>query len=363
MKKILLLLFVFLSFTKANANPIMVYFTEVRINEFSVSQSNEWYLELSIDVPNQLSLDSTLIDSLVLFSNTGHSVIKTFLIDSRNLLIVITKDSLLNNFEINLDQDNIAVYFYGLGITENGSIQDILGYPDEISYGFRIPLKRGQSICLNSQGYGDYIDDSPTMGLPNDTIDAVGILHGKLFDKNNNLIKSGSFQIEIDLPILNFDSEGNFNLPLLSNFYFCKWLNNKDSAIIYDHSCYYLTDTFSIIIEPHSNVTHDIHLTDYELTTNIENLTVNQFIDIIIAPNPIHENALFYINISDNLNFSLGKLSFYDINGRLIKQIDLPNSHKIIQEISFTNWPIGSYIYKLSIDNKYYKSDQIIKTN
>lgn len=363
MKKILLLLFVLSIFAKTNANPIMVYFTNVKINEFSISKSNEWYLELSIVVPYQLSLDSMLIDSLVIVSKTGHSVIKPFLIDKRNFLIVITKDSLLNKFELNLDRDNISVYFYGQGIDENGSTHEISGYPDEISYGFSIPLKRGQSICLNSLGYGDYIDDSPTIGLPNDTIDATGILYGKLFDKNDKLIQSGSFQIEIDLPTLNFDSEGNFSLPLLSNSYYCKWLNNKDSAKIHDHTCYYFTDTFSFIIEPHFSVRHDIHLKDYEVTTNIENLTANQFIDIIIAPNPIHKNALFYINISDNLNINNGKLSFYNINGRLIKQIDLPNSHKIIQDISFANLPIGSYIYKLTLNNKYYKTGQIIKTN
>lgn len=173
-KYILILLFSVLSFEIIYSNPIMEFF----LNELLLKDNNKtnWTLEIR----NQSGMDfeggylTTLNDTA--YFKPEISWYKNF--------ILITNDSLLSPLPIDPYGDVLTIY----DINDN--------WYDEIRFGdmeepeISAP-KSGQSICIREyfddwQRYYYYLDQSPTLGNENDSINARGNIEGYVTDRFDN---------------------------------------------------------------------------------------------------------------------------------------------------------------------------------
>jgi len=113
------------------------------------------------------------LDNYYLRSNTHTANFKSGLIMDANYL-VITQDSLVSEFAINPDGDHLELIR-----KEMSYALDYL----EIPY-----LQEGQSLSLYADFH--YLDNSPTIGLPNDTTNAQCRIIGTVTDTLGNPIKN-----------------------------------------------------------------------------------------------------------------------------------------------------------------------------
>ncbi len=362
MKKILLIVLLSLSIGTIKANPIMVYFPEFKISEIYIDSTGKWFLEIAVHMPIQLNLANNYVDSLILHSNSGQSKIKSFPINQYDTYVIITEDSLVGPLQIN-SQDDLELYFYGRGITEYGytfpdsfsSDEVVFGYSNPLyHYEITTPLHSPQSICHFANSYNThYLDNSPTLGLTNDTVDATAILTGRLYDLNYNNITTGAFKLNSEIDSFYFDSNGFYHDRILAR-------NNFNNSIsMFNPNTSLPIDTFSINAEPHQIYYHDIHV-----KTSIDNINKIPFddkrISVIIAPNPFSKATTFYIDLPEDDKFSKACLYIYNSSGKIIRQVELPKEYKISSQLEFDKESSGVYYYRLVLDNNIRKVGQII---
>jgi hypothetical protein len=141
------------------ANPIVLRY----FSEFCFDMQNRWYLELHSEW-EYFNLDEYFLRSL-----TDTSAFKPGLVMDENYL-VITQDSLESTLAINPEGDHLELYR-----REQTYPMDYLEIPH---------LAEGQSICLHNDYH--YLDNSPTIGLPNDTTNARCRIVGTVTDTSGN---------------------------------------------------------------------------------------------------------------------------------------------------------------------------------
>ena len=358
MKKIVLfLLALFLLIGVNRGNPIVIDHPVFNISELYFDATGKWQLEISVHVPTQLNLDSNYVDSLILESLSGTARIKNFIINQYELIVVITQDSLFDSLTINNLQDYIYLNFYGRGLSSGCYFP--VSWSSELRYGFSnsyIPkLLAGQSISNYKTGYYYYyyLDNSPTIGFPNDTVDATATLQGRIFDSNNNNITKGNFGIYPIIDTLHINANCDYYVRILANNSFhntIAYLNESHSVFI---------DTFSINLQPHSLAYRDIHLLNFYNEIR-EVIKQNEQITVVNAPNPFNDKTTFYIKFPDYLKFTKASLKIYNLLGKEIIYKSLPINEEISISINFNSKPQGVYIYCLEVDSKVCKSGQII---
>lgn len=146
--------------TPMKSNPYLVgYFNELQFT------SSGWVLEMHAPGTN--------LDGWSLRSRSGTAFFKNG-IQLGTSYLVLTQDSLLSPLNIDPLGDSLGLY----------SPQ---GWRSGLEFGnnpLGIPCPRtGQSICFKEtspQFY--YLDNSPTPGLPNDGLNAIGVVHGLVTD-------------------------------------------------------------------------------------------------------------------------------------------------------------------------------------
>lgn len=304
------------------ANPVRErYFSEFLID------STGWIFELNSMWGGQIDLDSCFLSS-----NTHKTFFKSGLFIDHNYLL-IAQDSLQSTFYIDPFGDEITLYMYR---------PDSM-FLDRLSFGPReeneiVAPSLGQSICLNRDWL--YLDNSPTLGQPNDTLNAMGIIKGSVTDDSGMPIDSieaywdyGTLWPEQPL---NLDIIGQFSLHVLAapvtfllqkeNY---KYLRKKVQA--YPES----TITINLIMERNLNVVDDF-----------SNISIDEYILINNYPNPFNSSTIitYQIPFDDYI-----EISIYDVNGKLIE-----NLHSGFQKQGKYSllWdafsvPSGIYIYTL----------------
>ncbi|MCX6233873.1 MAG: T9SS type A sorting domain-containing protein [Bacteroidetes bacterium] len=361
MKKFLVVLIFALIVKGGFGNPIIVYFPDVKISELYFNESGEWQLEISIYIPQELSLDRA-IDSLFIESNAGIVRIKPFPINSYEFLIVIDQDDIFEPLVIDPDQDNLILYSYVQGIDEFGYYGYYEIFPWELNFGYpdsNIPvLLPGQSICYRYISWSIYYykDNSPTLGFPNDTSDAYGYLKGRLFDINLNVVTSGDFICLDRIENLTFDTlTGYFTEKIFAKNYSYHIILQSFGG----HFYYLSTNNIQINMEVDSTVVQDIYLLD-TIVGVPEPAPEFSRISIIPAPNPCRDETNFFINIPDDVIYTTGLVTLYENSGKKIRSGTFSRQQSLALPFDIHGLPQGVYFYSLSIDNKSVKSGQLL---
>ena len=167
---ILFLIILFIYNQSISANPIMLfYFNELMFD------STGWKIELH----QSYYRGPLLLDGWYMATLTDTAYFKNGILLDSNYL-VITAESMTVPLYINPDGDQLTLY-------------STLHFEGQINFGgvnvsYISAPKLGQSICLwesrnsESQEYFYYLDNTPTLGGPNDTINARGTVQGEVTD-------------------------------------------------------------------------------------------------------------------------------------------------------------------------------------
>jgi hypothetical protein len=158
----LLLLLCLLPVTRLFDNPIYHPF----INEFVIVQGGDWTLEMELYNAQTLDGWSLVSQTDTAYFQTGH------LVGPGN--VVLTRLYLQKPLYFSRLSDRVVVR------SPQGT-QAYLSYGQLPGYMIAYP-QFGQSICYNGQEGFFYFDNTPTIGLPNDTINGMGDILGLVTD-------------------------------------------------------------------------------------------------------------------------------------------------------------------------------------
>lgn len=331
-----LIFFVFMTCSALFANPIaIIYFNELKVD------SIDWMIEFHSHIPdNPFSLDGCYLTSL---SDTAYFK-NGMVIDTTYLLV--TPDSLLAPFHLNPQGDIIMLYD-----TVNVQI-DAISYGSVQGYSMVAAPLSGQSICLfkddNSWQNFRYLDNSPTFGLANDSLNARGNVEGVIMDSMGHPLSD----VEIVYGYY-LDPYGNY-LPKIAQSNSDGFFRIRDYAKIMNLE--FFKENFQYLYQriqnwPDSTVSIQVML---DPVVAIDEERINRFFTLLINyPNPF--------NNSTRIGFTLFipakvEVSIYDLLGRKIKTLvnesRLPGVHFVYwngrdekdEEVSS-----GVYIYRVMI--------------
>jgi len=205
MKRLFIILIpLFIGVNSMLANPIILfYFSEVLID------TPGWKIELHL---NHVVGSGTL-DGWYLKTNSSTAYFKTGIVLDTNYL-VITQDSLTGPLIFNRSGDNLELH-------TNQGVVDQISFGDSGSVVISAP-RPGESICFREyrdefQRWIYYLDNTPTIGWANDTLNAMGNIGGVVTDtagsplKNAKVVYGYTYQMgfRVDIYVLT-DSAGRF---------------------------------------------------------------------------------------------------------------------------------------------------------
>jgi hypothetical protein len=336
MKKIYILFFLLTVGLTINANPIAL--PTIEISELYFDESGNWKLELGYYEVNQEELP---IDSVFLYTTTDTIKLPTYEFLQSTGVFVITVDSLDSEFNINRYADTIKVVTYIIGeLFENylifGNIEGAtINYP-----------RQGQSISKYWMYYTK--DNSPTIGLSNDTTGTCGTVKGIIYDKYSLPVESKTFRLD---NYFETSENGEYSARVYSKPSTFSRIDYKTGQ--------YATQSVSIteisyIMEPDSVVEMDIYLLD-TLTTGINDINVADKL-ISVYPNPISKSEELNINVDLPIITSDIYIEIIDLNGKLIHKNKISkNSSSIVAPDKS-----GFYIVRTLLDSEVISSNRII---
>ncbi len=354
MKKIfftILLLFLVSINTKAVPNPIMVYSAEVIMNELYFNDQGEWTMELLIWFPDFVPLSDTVIKQVTISSNLGQADLIHFSVTSPLTYLLITKDSLTSPLFINPEEDIISI------VTTADSYEELGQYLGQWSFcntffqfGTSEPensiqeIPTGNSVSLTDDHSYYYLDKSPTLGVPNDTVGGLGWIHGKMYDYLGNIFTSGHFKIRPNLPYyVQFNDDSTYSSLIPANNLICYCINYFTDTV---NSRYIECDNFYPNLEPGMTSTIDIHLKDHSLVVGLKELASTEVKRILVAPNPFSTEVQIFVELNSPVRNS--DLIIFDSFGKQLMQIKLPDetTYKISVPGEKLGKP-GTYFYRI----------------
>jgi hypothetical protein len=357
------------------ANPIFI--PEVYLAKFSFDENQNWQIVLAVY--------SQKIDSVLISSSTQKSICKRTdtLFNLGNPLLpplyplysfyydylIIKNDSLNSNVNINPDGDSISItsYYKSWG-DYPASINETIVFGSFRNSIIPKPLK-GQSIVrilLNDYGTIHHcISDSSG--------NVAGMLHGHIYDKNNNLITKGSFTLS-PFPIyvscldgsymtdgIDINENGTYSTSLYSVMYKLNTIGicNKYN---YGEDCHYYfvagtikTVPLNFIIKPGSSIDLDIHLLDdFVNIKQVENHS-NELLKVF--PNPLNDVS-FHYEIGTPVRSTNCFIDLLNTNGQKIERYNILENTGDLQLPS--NIANGAYLLQLWMNEKACVSIQLI---
>jgi len=251
MKKFAIVLLLVVWSVTALANPIAQnFFSELLFN------SEGWVLEVNnLDYIFEKS-DSLIIRPIILQSGTDTVSTTNFTISDDSLFFIINSSDIGSGFTLNPEGDDLQVGFI---------LDEELIWTEQFTYGpdgdIATP-RPGQSICFGRYHHIDvyfptyYLDNSPTIGLENDTIGANGQGIGLVIDPYgvpvaNLAIHTLFYGSETGWPFFEVltDSTGRFDFSTIS----FRWT-------IYIEKDGYQSQTLDVQIWPDSTIELNIVL-------------------------------------------------------------------------------------------------------
>lgn len=322
-------------------NPIFRNF----ISEFTFGDNlSSWKIELC--KYDDIMDTTSSLDSAYLVSSSDTAYIKKGINFSSDFLI-INQDSLNSEFTINSKADTIIFQFNdGIGMLMFGET------------GFPPSPDTGQSLSLIS-GNDFYLDNSPTMGSKNDTIDATGNIKFILENSNGEKLENvfcyewiGSWPEIICstnhdgvIQMKRISGKYSFNFSINDTLFFdlCEdWEDPKaikKSLTVLPEKSYtnIIQIPDSILLAVHGTESKKPILTEYKLYKNY--------------PNPFNSTTKisYHLPISDYIEMNL-----YDIAGNLQKNIEsgYKSSGRHDLKINLNDLHSGVYLYSLETANK-----------
>ena len=348
------LLFILLLFTELNGN---VAFPGAYIKEIYFD-GDYWTIELL----NVFVQEETL-DNCKIASSSGESLFKPGIYFPCGGYTVVNQDSLQTQLNINKNGDMVATY-YPFVFPKDWYLIDQCyfgNYPNSMIN----PPYSYQSLArfTINNWWPEYIhiltkDNSPTLGIPNDTTGTQGTFCGYVFDNHNNPIQGAEIQFyrpyfQSFFPIVITDSTGYFSQQMYSL--------NFETSILVDESV--LLET-SITIEPDSTTYCEFYI---DLTSVDEE--IGQYNQIILSnyPNPFIESTTISFDLATKSHKNT-QINIYNAKGQLIRKF-LPVAHSPGHPVSVI-WdgknesnvlqPPGFYFYSLEVDGKKIKTNKMI---
>jgi hypothetical protein len=345
MKNIYTFLILVITGIRMIANPITG--PVVHISELFFDPVKGWQLELEYINPDQ---PLSAIDSLYISSKTGRSKVKDFYIIGTKGYIVVTKDSLLK--EINIDQNGDSVtlesYLKFMGgpytivhnLTFGEYSKSVIGKP-----------KNGQSIARSELDGIFYKDKSPTIGKANDTTGMCGTIKGIIYDRKKQAISDKTFFLMFDF---NTNQNGEYEARILSNYYTRNTISNKTG----DRYNTVKINPISCLIEPDTVINFDIYLQE-DLPESINDLKETGNNPVKLYPNPVCASEKLTIEIDLPVLTSNIWVSIKGIDGKIIKKEKVKNSVSIID----TPGASGTYIISVQLGDHIIYSDRLLVSN
>lgn len=341
-----------ISILNVAGNPVLL--PQAYISELFFDNNEKWILEISFFYSKNYNPND--FDSICVKSSNGQSRIKLDNIETNVSLFVITSDSLFRPMEINSNGDRISIISYLKRYNE--ILKDSLVYGNYLDSSIDY-VPDSYSICRFN--YREFCkDNSPTIGSPNDTLGTYGMLLGRIYNKNNELVTKGNFEFDGHNKIV-FAEDGSFSTKVFSRKLKIKlmWNNHAPGQF----SSLKITPMEMNII-PDSLHYQDIHiLSDYIVSVKDREPIQNHELKIVNYPNPFNSSTNFYVKIPNELQNQEGKINIYDINGRKVLTIRLLKNSTVRwngMDEKGNHVASGIYYYQLVLGNLTYINGSMI---
>jgi hypothetical protein len=339
MKKIYTILIQMIIGLKLIANPIVL--PTIEISELFFDNSNNWKLELGYYGDDQNGL---AIDSIFIYSTTDTVKLPNYPFAGNTEVFVITKDSLKADFQIKRQGDTIKVVFYCM----EQPFEDILIFGNCQGASINYP-REGQSISK----YWMYFvkDNSPSIGVSNDTTGMCGTIKGIIFDKYLAPVSKKKFRIE-------YQFETSENGVYSTRIYSKPTILNRLTHVAGQYTTKSVSITeISYSMEPDSGIEREIYLLD-TLSTDLNDLTLNN-IPVKIYPNPVSEKDKLTVEIDLPIKTSDIWIEIRSLDGKLIKKEKVTNTKSLIDTPNLN----GICILNVLFDKQIIISNRILITN
>lgn len=303
--------------SSAYANPIAIWF----FNELQFT-GNAWTLEMHAS-----DLAGTL-NGWYLQSNSGMAFFKNN-IHVGNWYLLITQDSLLSSLSIDPLGDSLTIHSPGAGmmghLTFGNCASALICSP-----------RSGQSI--SSRGYDFYyLDNSPTLGQPNDSTNAMGTIRGFVIDSLGQPLPEVRASFFGWPGFVYSDSSGRFDIR--------DYARRCDITLTHSNCT---SRNVTIQIWPESTVSVTIVM-DRLSTVGADPIAQSNFKLHQNYPNPFNPATTFSFTIP---RLSVVSLMVYDIFGKevatVVNEVRNPGMNEAQWDAS--NVASGVYFYRLIAD-------------
>ena len=114
MKKILLIILALTCFAVSKANPLISPPPAIGLSELSFDFNGNWIIELWYETDERIMPDheNSSVDSVFICSSLGRSRLKNTKFNDSFGLMLVRKDSLLSNLNINPEGDSIQIEYH-----------------------------------------------------------------------------------------------------------------------------------------------------------------------------------------------------------------------------------------------------------
>jgi hypothetical protein len=214
---------------------------------------------------------------------------------------LITQDSLLE--ALNIDQNGDELRFYSSEMGKIGHLNFGVSPDADIA-----APKTGQSICYTEYYY--YLDNTPTLGQPNDTTNTTGYITGWIKDSNNIPLRGVRVGGYDPLEETTTDSTGFFKSSTISRK---QWL--------YFSLLHYQTEDMILQVWPESTITTNMtmYVKQGESVERIESQTVPKDFSISEPfPNPFNPETRFHYTLPRNGEVII---DVFDVSGKLVDKV------------------------------------------
>jgi len=344
MKKIICLLLV--AVCCLIANPLV---PGLDITELKFDSQNRWQLEIR----RFHFVNSQVIDSLIITTNSGSSKIKNSAYSTDSLYFVIENSTacLTKPLEINASGDFIQLTSYYLGQGDQPQTTT-LGFGGNSVFG---DFQSNQSIALiedaNNFFYGYALDNTPNLGSKNGADGAVGELSGFLFDQSGNKLLNTEF--EIDNHLLTTDNTGHYTLDLLAKKHSVHYLIMRSPYFaIMEYS-----PDLELSIKPDSTKVFNF---DFSANAISDKTPVTKSSALLYNyPNPFNNQTAIYYEVPEGVKYKNAAIRISNIKGEAVALLAANQKSGSVYWNADHN-AAGMYIYQLLIDGKVVKSGEMV---
>ncbi|HVO74198.1 MAG TPA: T9SS type A sorting domain-containing protein, partial [Ignavibacteriaceae bacterium] len=201
--------------------------------------------------------------------------------------------------------------------------------------------KAGQSIGINPYEGDEYVlDNTPTIGSPNDTTNITGSVKGYIKDSLGYAIPGVSV-------IYDYGSDDGTGFPWYNSvitdslgFYFFHEVS-KRARLQFEKEGFYRPDT-SIQIWPDSTVTINVSMSHVVGVTEIKPAALNKFELTQNFPNPFNSSTSFYYFLPEDEDV---EIIIYDQKGEMVQKLFKGFQSKGQYRINWNANEIASGIY------------------